>query len=72
MDFPTLRALALVRLVELGHTSPEVAMLRYSENRAELTSDLRERVFHNDAATAAFLQSLSETTTNNNKHANTP
>ena len=60
MDFPTLRTRALARLVELGHTSPHVAMLRHSENRAELTSDLRERVFHSDVKTAAFLQSLDQ------------
>jgi hypothetical protein len=58
MDFATFRALALERLAEQGHDSPHVAMLRYSDNLAELTSDLRERVFRTDAKTAAFLQSL--------------
>jgi len=54
MTYPELRDAAMQRLTELGH-GHHVRLLRHAQDRQELTSCLREYIFHNDADTTAFL-----------------
>jgi hypothetical protein len=56
-DFPALRSAAMAKLAEMGHAD-KVKFLKYAANSRELHSSLREYIFHDDAKTTEFLNSV--------------